>query len=116
MTLWNVFCRAAGLTALFPNSRLFNAESYGGWDRATVSEVDIVTGCFLLIERGCGSGSAASIQRSSCTARRPTCACARRSLGARPAVTPEATIVHYGGASERGAPRRPSACSPPRPS
>ena len=50
MTLWSVFCRTFGLAAAFPNSKLFNAEAYGGWDRSTVREVDIVTGCFLLIE------------------------------------------------------------------
>ena len=51
MTLWSVFCRTFGLAAAFPNSNLFNAEGYGGWDRSTEREVDIVTGCFLLIEK-----------------------------------------------------------------
>ena len=32
MTLWNVFCRTRGWAALLPNSPLFNAEAYGGWD------------------------------------------------------------------------------------
>ena len=51
MSIWNLFCRAAGLTGLFPESKLFNAEAYGGWQRDTEREVDIVTGCFFLIER-----------------------------------------------------------------
>ena len=40
MTLWNVFCRTSGLAALLPNSPLFNAEAYGGWDRSTVREAE----------------------------------------------------------------------------
>src|SRR5204863_9530333 len=52
MTLWNVFCRTTGLSGIFPSSRHFNSDSYGRWDRSTVGEGDIVTGCFLLIQRG----------------------------------------------------------------
>jgi hypothetical protein len=51
MSLWNLFCRAVGLTGLSPESELFNAEAYGGWQRITERDVDIVTGCFFLIER-----------------------------------------------------------------
>src|SRR5690606_28786133 len=51
MSLWNIFCRTAGLTGVFPRSALFNSEAYGGWDRGTERQVDIVSGCFFLIAR-----------------------------------------------------------------
>lgn len=100
MSLWNLACRASGLTGLFPQSDLFNAEAYGGWRRDAVREVDIVQGSFLLIDaelwRELGGfdldfvmyGEEADLCRRA------------RALGARPTMTPEAEIVHYGGASE----------------
>ena len=100
MTPWNLLCRASGLTGLFPRSTFFNGEAYGGWPRDTVHEVDIVSGCFLLIRRETwerlGGFDPAFFMYGE---EADLCLRARR-LGARPAVTPEATIIHYGGASE----------------
>jgi GT2 family glycosyltransferase len=102
MTLWNIFCRTAGLTGVFPRSNLFNSEAMGGWDRSTEAQVDIVSGCFFMIRRedwqALGGfdpifhmyGEEADF-----------CLRATRDLGAAPRVTPTATIVHHGGASER---------------
>jgi GT2 family glycosyltransferase len=101
MTLWNVLCRTTGLTGLFPSSRFFNSESYGRWDRSTVSEVDIVTGCFFLIERAFWERLGGFDARFFMYGEEADLCLRAAKLGARPAVTPEATIVHYGGASER---------------
>lgn len=101
MSLWNIFCRTIGLTA-FARSALFNSEAYGGWDRSTQRQVDIVSGCFFLIKRADWQalngfdpvfvmyGEEADL-----------CLRAVRALQAAPHVTPDATIIHYGGASER---------------
>lgn len=100
ITLWNLLCRASGLTGLFPHSPIFNSEAYGGWQRDTVREVDIVSGCFLLIPRpiwlALGGFDAAYFMYGEDA---DLCLRAKR-LGARPLVTPAATIVHHGGASE----------------
>ncbi len=100
ITLWNLIMRATGLAGLFPRSGLFNPEAYGGWQRDTVREVDIVSGCFLLIPRSIwlalGGFDPAFFMYGE---EADLCLRARR-IGARPMVTPEATIVHYGGASE----------------
>jgi GT2 family glycosyltransferase len=100
MTIWSVFCSAVGLNFLFPNSRLFNAEAYGDWKRDTVSDVDIVTGCFLLIDadlwRRLGGFDPAFFMYAE-----EADLCLRaRALGARPGITPEAEIIHLGGVSE----------------
>jgi GT2 family glycosyltransferase len=101
MSLWNVFCRATGLTGLFPRSPLFNSESYGRWDRSTVREVDIVTGCFLLIEREFWQRLRGFDERFFMYGEEADLCLRAAKLGACPAVTPAATIIHYGGASEK---------------
>lgn len=100
MSLWNLACRAVGLTALFPRSPVFNTEVYGGWARDSERAVDIVQGSFLLIDRALWDrlggfdtdfvmyGEEADLCRRA------------RALGAAPRMTPEAEIIHYGGASQ----------------
>lgn len=98
-TLWSVFCRAIGLTR-FDASPLFNWEGYGGWARDTERQVDVVTGCFFLIDRAlwerCGGFDPAFFMYGE---EADLCLRARR-FGARPMITPDATIIHYGHASE----------------
>lgn len=102
MDLWNLFCRATGLTGIFPNNPVFNAEAYGGWNRMTEREVDIVTGCLFLLRRDdwqtLGGFDPAFFMYGE---EADLCLRARQVIGARPRVTPEAVIVHYGGASEK---------------
>lgn len=101
MSLWNVFCRATGLATITRNHRLFS-EAYGGWDMTDVRPVDIVTGCFLLIPRelwdrlgGFDLGYFMYGEEAD------LCIRATEQYGADPHFTPEAQIIHYGGASER---------------
>ncbi len=101
MTPWNLLCRATGLTGLFPASALFNGEAYGGWPRDSVREVDIVSGCFLLIRRDLWQRLGGFDPTFFMYGEEADLCLRARALGAQPAVTPEATIVHYGGASER---------------
>lgn len=102
MSLWSVFCQTSGLAGLFPKSEIFRSESYGQWDRGNERQVDIVTGCFLLIKRTdwetLGGFDPAFFMYGEET---DLCLRAIRDLGAAPRVTPDATIIHYGGASEK---------------
>ncbi|MFM1817002.1 MAG: hypothetical protein RLZ98_3697 [Pseudomonadota bacterium] len=101
MTAWNQLCRATGLTGLFKGSEIFNGEAYGSWPRDYIRHVDIVSGCFFLTTRALWRqldgfdplfwmyGEEADF-----------CLRAGR-VGYRPMITPAATIIHLGGASER---------------
>ncbi len=101
ITPWSAFCMASGLAAAFKSSALFNPEAYGGWRRDTVREVDIVTGCLLLIERDLWR-QLKGFDETFFMYGEEADLCARaRAAGARPAITPDTTIVHYGGASAR---------------
>jgi hypothetical protein len=100
MTLWNQLCRATGLTVLFPGSRLFNGEDFGGWPRDSEREVDIVSGCFLLIGRADWQALGGFDPTFYMYGEEADLCLRARRLGARPRITPAATIVHHGGASE----------------
>lgn len=100
MTPWSILCRVAGLNGVFRRSPLFNSEYYGDWPRDTVREVDIVTGCFLLIERSFWDRLGGFAPAFTMYGEEVDLCLRARALGARPMITPEATIVHYGGASQ----------------
>ncbi len=100
MSLWNTFCRAAGLTGLFASSEFFNAETFGAWPRDTERRVDIVSGCFFLIERTFWTKLGGFDPTFFMYGEEADLCIRAKEFGANPMVTPAATIVHYGGASE----------------
>ena len=101
MTPWNLFCRFCGLSSFFPASEVFNGESYGAWPRDRVRRVDIVSGCFLLIPRSIWLALGGFDPLYFMYGEEADLCFRARKLGAEPLLTPEATIVHYGGASEQ---------------
>ncbi len=50
-TLWSLLMFATTLSTVFKRSPVFDPESMGSWRRDTVREVEIITGCLLLIRR-----------------------------------------------------------------
>lgn len=102
LTLWNIFCRTSGLASLFPKNALLNSEGYGGWDRGSRAHVDVVTGCFMLMKAADWATLEGFDTRFVMYGEEvDLCLRATRDLGARPMITPEATLVHYGGASQK---------------
>ena len=101
MTLWNTFCRTSGLTAIFRGSAIFNAEAYGSWQRDTERAVDIVQGSFFLIRRAFWNELGGFDPGFFMYGEEADLCLRARARGARPRMTPEAQIVHYGGASEK---------------
>lgn len=100
LTIWSLLCQAAGFSSLFRRSQILNPEGYGGWCRDSERAVDIVTGCFFLTTMGLwqalGGFDTAFFMYGE---EADLCLRATR-RGAKPAITPNATIVHHGGASE----------------
>lgn len=101
ISVWSTFCRTSGLAAIFPNSPLFNAEAIGGWARDSDREVDIVSGCFFMISKSLWSELGGFDPVFYMYGEEADLCLRARHLGGRPIVTPRATIVHLGGASER---------------
>ncbi|HEY1928466.1 MAG TPA: glycosyltransferase family 2 protein [Caulobacteraceae bacterium] len=98
-TLWSLFCMATGLRA-FEDSPVFNPEGYGGWRRDSTREVDIVAGCFLLIDAALWRQLGGFDPAFFMYAEEADLCLRARQLGARPTITPDATIIHHGHASE----------------
>jgi GT2 family glycosyltransferase len=99
-TLWSIFCRLSGLSVAFAGSTLFNPEYYGGWPRDSEREVGVVMGCFLMIRRETweklGGFDLSFVMYGE---EADLCRRARGAGLARPRMTPEAEIIHYGAAS-----------------
>lgn len=101
MTPWSLFCRAAGLAGAFPRSTLLNGEEMPRWDRGSEREVDIVTGCFLLIRRDLWQKLGGFDPVFFMYGEEADLCLRAREVGARPRITPTSTIIHLGGVSER---------------
>ena len=100
ITLFSLISRLFFLTSLLPASERFNSEEIGRWPRDTARDVDIVTGCLFLMRRkdwdALGGFDPAFVMYGE-----EADLCLRaRAAGFRPRITPDATIVHYGGASD----------------
>lgn len=100
MTVWNQICRAFGLTGVFRDIEFFNAEAIGGWKRDSVRRVDIVSGCFFLIEKELWDGLNGFDPLFFMYGEEADLCLRAHAFSARPLVTPDATIIHHGGASE----------------
>lgn len=99
MSLWSLFCFAVGLSYLVPNNPLFNVEGYGGWLRDTVRRVDIVAGSFFLIDREVWERLGGFDPNFFMYGEEADLCVRARAAGATSIMTPNATIIHYGGAS-----------------
>lgn len=100
MTFWSTLCRTSGLSGLFSGSELMNSEVMGNWPRDTEREVDIVTGCLFLIRRETWEQLRGFERKFNMYGEEADLCLRARKLGLRPQITPEATIIHYGAASD----------------
>ncbi len=100
ITLMSLLCSALGMTRLSPRSQRLNPEAFGGWRRDTVRAVDIVSGCYLMIDHDLWRALNGFDPRFFMYAEEADLCLRAAKLGAQPLVTPTSTIIHLGGASE----------------
>ncbi|MBB5723635.1 hypothetical protein FHS72_003280 [Loktanella ponticola] len=100
MTLWSLFCRTVGLTAIFPRSEVLNAENIGHWPRDEIRQVDIVSGCFFLLKRSTWDRLGGFDPIYHMYGEEADLCLRAVADGLQPMITPEAEIVHYGAASD----------------
>ena len=98
-TLWSLTSFALGLSTAFRSSIVFDPESLGRWERDTVREVPIITGCLLLVTRALWDRLGGMDERFFLYGEDADFSLRARRAGQRPVVVPDAEIVHEVGAS-----------------
>jgi GT2 family glycosyltransferase len=93
-------CKAAGLSVLFRNTRLFDPETLGRWDRGSERAVPVVTGCFFLIRRDHWERLGGFDEQFFMYGEETDLCMRAARLGIGRRITPAARLVHYGGASD----------------
>ena len=87
-------------TQLLHSSEFFNPGQIGG-QRDSQREVGWITGCLLLIDRELWNSPEGSSPAFFMYGEEAEMQIRARQCGARPIMTPDATIIHHGGASEK---------------
>jgi len=99
-TPWSAFTRAVGLSTIFRQSSLFNPEMMLNWQRDSVREVDIITGCFLLVSAENWKSIGGFDPRFFMYGEEADLCLRAAEKGMKLFFCPTAEIMHYGGASE----------------
>lgn len=98
-TLWSLLTFATTLSTIFSRSPVFDPESLGTWQRDTVQEVDIVTGCLLLMRRDLFLQVGGMDEDYFLYGEDAEFSLRLRRLGWRAVIVPDAEMVHEGGGS-----------------
>lgn len=98
MTVWSLLSYSVGLSMIMPNSP-FNPERSVSTRMDRVQQVDIVTGCFFLLKTELWRELGGFDLRYFMYAEETDLCLRAGKRGYKPMVTPEATIIHHGGAS-----------------
>jgi GT2 family glycosyltransferase len=91
---------ALGLSKAFRSSCFFNHDNYGCWDRNSIREVDVITGCFFLTTRSLWNKLAGLDDTFFMYAEEADYCIRAIAIGYQPIVTPDARLIHHGGVSE----------------
>lgn len=99
-TPWRLLCSSLALDTRFPESSFFGGMGYG--DRLGNSEaaVDVVCGCFLLVDRNLWDRLSGFSPAFFMYGEDDDLCLRARRLGYRPRISPASTIVHHGSGSE----------------
>jgi N-acetylglucosaminyl-diphospho-decaprenol L-rhamnosyltransferase len=100
-SLWGLVCTATGLSSVFRRNPIFDPDSLGGWQRDTVREVDILSGCLIMLPTSLWRELGGFDEDFFMYSEDFDLSLRARSLGAPRLICPDARVVHLGGASER---------------
>ncbi|KRE26340.1 hypothetical protein ASG80_03640 [Agromyces sp. Soil535] len=102
-SLWSLAMFATMLSTAFKRSTVFDPESLGAWDRDSVREVPIITGCLLLIRRAAYEHLGGMDEDYFLYGEDAEFSLRAGRAGLRRVVVPDAVIVHeVGGSSDAG--------------
>lgn len=98
-TLWSMTLFALGITTLASKNRWLDPESLGSWQRDSVREVGVITGCFLLTPLRIWNELAGLDERYFMYGEDVDFAMRAKAAGYRPVICPDAKLVHEVGQS-----------------
>lgn len=98
-SVWSLVCFASGLSKIFKRTAWFDPESLGNWQRDTVREVPIITGCLLLMRRDAWNAMGGMDELYFLYGEDAEFSLRAAQLGHRPVLVPDAVIVHDVGVS-----------------
>jgi GT2 family glycosyltransferase len=101
--LWPLFCKSLGLHIIFKNSSIFNREAMDYWQRDSVREVGVITGCCLMIRREVYEQTGGFDDHFFMYAEETDLCWRIRKTGGRLVFCPEAQIIHLVGESAKKA-------------
>jgi len=96
----NLILQETGLNRLFPRSRFFGRTDMGWWDRDTQSDVDVVSGMFMLVRREAIEQVGLMDEDYFVYAEETDWCCRFRRAGWRCVFTPAGRIIHRDGGSK----------------
>lgn len=100
-SILNMLLSASYLYKLFPKSKFFGRERMTWWDRNDIREVDVVTGCFMLVRQE-AIKQVGTMDEKFFMYGEETDWCYRfKRAGWKVMFAPAGKIIHYGGASSR---------------
>lgn len=98
-SILNMFLSSTYLYKFFPRSRFFGRERMTWWDRSDVRQVDVVTGCFMLVRREAIDQVGVMDERFFMYAEETDWCYRFREEGWDVTFTPAGQIIHLGGQS-----------------
>jgi hypothetical protein len=100
-SLLNMLLSSTYLYKLFPRSKFFGREQMTWWDRDDVREVDVVTGCFMLVRREAIEQIGLLDERFFMYGEETDWCYRFKQAGWKAIFTPAAEIIHLGGQSSK---------------
>jgi len=100
-SILNMLLSSTYLYKLFPKSKFFGREQMTWWDRSDVREVDVVTGCFMLVRRKAIQQVGTMDEQFFMYGEETDWCCRFRQAGWKVMFNPVCEIIHLGGQSSR---------------
>lgn len=98
-SLWSYLMFALGFSSFAKHNPILDPESLGNWQRDTVREVGIITGCFLLVSKEAWEKIDGFDERYWMYGEDADLAMRARASGYKPVICPKAEVIHEVGQS-----------------
>lgn len=98
-SLLNMLLASTYLYKIFPRSKFFGREQMTWWDRNDARQVDVVTGCFMLVRKSAIDQAGPMDERFFMYGEETDWCYRFKRAGWKAMFTPSAQIIHLGGAS-----------------